>query len=592
MFRKLMPIIFIILIILQIWSTFVLTTPVMAILGCLAILVASIHWELKGGLLAAILCSGLILEGYFAAKLFNGNLLIIAITIVLYFAMGVGIGAVIGTIRKQKADLIRGEDRYKALIVDLANEKERLKVTLGSIGDGVIATDKEGKIVIINKVACLLTDWHDEDALGKSFCDVFKIVNGDSKESCSHLFKEVLQNGQEIELPSNTILISKNGTERIIADSISPIKDSSANIVGMITVFRDNTEHIHDEERIRYLSYHDRLTGLYNRSFYDEELKRVDTTRQLPISFIIGDVNGLKMTNDAFGHSEGDRLLQTIARIMIESTRSEDIVCRWGGDEFSIILPQTNEVTAGKIISRINEKCSSEAKGIIPPRISLGCSTKVNPSQKTSDLIKEAEDRMYYNKMTEKRNIQGIIIESLEKQYLMRSYEMGEHQSRVQELIQQLKKNLSLTDSEVEYLNLLSSYHDIGQITMSEFVLGRPGPLSPDEWKEIKKHPETGYHIAISSAELSPVADYILTHHERWDGQGYPHKLKGSDIPKLSRIFFIVDSYVVMTNPRPYKPKLNREQAIAEIRSCAGKQFDPEFTGIIVSFLVKQDQIS
>ena len=558
----------------------------MAILGCIAILIASIRWEFRGGVFAATLCSVLILAGYFTAKMDNSNIIVISITILLYYLMGIGIGVVLGITRKQRLNLILSEERNKTLILDLANEKERLNVTLASIGDGVIATEKDGTINIINIVASELTGWESHDAIGNAFWDVFNIINKNSGKSSADLFNEVIQKGNQIELESNTILISKKGIEKIIADSASPVKDTAGNILGIIVVFRDNTQKALDEERILYLSYHDSLTGLYNRSFFDEELKRLDTARQLPLSFIIGDVNGLKLVNDAFGHQEGDKYLKTIAWIIKESTRQEDIICRWGGDEFAIILPMTDEINAINIIERINKKCADSRQGIIPPSISLGCSTKNDSFQKTSDLLKDAEDKMYFYKMTEKRNLQGMTISFLKKEYLSRNYGAVEHLELLKKYFRELKKCLCLTDTEVEELELLSIYHDIGQISIPVSILNRAGPLNREEWRGIRKHPETGYHITASSEKLSYVSDYILTHHERWDGTGYPNKLKGLNIPRLSRIFFIVDSFVVITCPRPYKPKLSMEDAVDEIRSNTGTQFDPELVGIITEHIV------
>ena len=332
--KILMPLFIIILLALQIITAYFLITPVMAVIGCIVILIAAIHWESVGGLLASTACSGLVLACRYLGILQESAWLPIVMTVFLYYTMGIGIGAVIGTVRKQRNRLMVSESRNQSLISDLANEKERLNITLASIGDGVIATNREGQINLINKVACQLTGWESEEAIGKPFCEVFTIAGSDRGEGCDNLIQNVLQKGQVNELARNTVLISKDGAERIVADSASPIKDMAGNILGIIMVFRDNTQQIQREERIRYLSYHDRMTGLYNRSFFDEELKRLDTARQLPLSFIIGDVNGLKLANDAFGHQAGDKLLITIARIIGESTRKEDIVCRWGGDEF------------------------------------------------------------------------------------------------------------------------------------------------------------------------------------------------------------------------------------------------------------------
>ena len=245
-------------------------------------------------------------------------------------------------------------------------------------------------------------------------------------------------------------------------------------------------------------------------------------------------------------------------------------------------MPQTDLVHAEKIIERIKNTCAKIEGELILPSISLGCSTKMNMEQKTGDLLKEAEDKMYYNKMTEKRFVNGKMITSLEKQYLRRIYEDKNHIVRFQGLVNQFKTALDLTDREQADLNLLALYHNIGLVAISEDILRKPGPLTPDEWTEIKKHPEIGYHIAVSSEEIKHISDDILAHHERWDGAGYPHQLRKTEIPKLARIHAIIDSFVVMTGPRPYKQQMTRAEALHEIKTCAGTQFDPDLAERIV----------
>ena len=146
----------------------------------------------------------------------------------------------------------------------------------------------------------------------------------------------------------------------------------------------------------------------------------------------------------------------------------------------------------------------------------------------------------------------------------------------------QIGEALNLSTAEMDRLALLVSLHDIGKISISQEILNKPGKLNEEEWEKIKKHPETGYHIALSTGEFAHIAEEILAHHERWDGKGYPNGLKGKEIPLLSRILAIIDAFDVMTNGRPYKSRMSEDEAIDELKRCSGTQFDPELVDIFM----------
>ncbi len=328
------------------------------------------------------------------------------------------------------------------------------------------------------------------------------------------------------------------------------------------------------DEKLKYLTFHDQLTGLYNRAFFEEELKRLDTQRFLPISIIMGDVNGLKVTNDAFGHLAGDKLLQKVANTLRDVCRQEDIISRWGGDEFVILLPRTSLSEGQIIVERIKKKFSKLRADPIKPSIALGYATKVEKAVDILKVLQTAEERMYRNKMVESKSARSSIIFSLEKALLEKNYETKGHIKRVKTLSRNLGKAIGLPDNDLVDLALLAVLHDIGKVSLPDNVLLKPGPLTDDEWKVIKKHPEIGYRIALTSDELVPIAENILAHHERWDGKGYPRGLKGEEIPLLARLLAIVDAYDIMTHERPYKKAVSKEEAIKELKKGAGKQFD------------------
>ncbi|MEN6324722.1 MAG: PocR ligand-binding domain-containing protein [Syntrophomonas sp.] len=431
-----------------------------------------------------------------------------------------------------------------------------------------ISTFEEGRYISVNDSFCEVVGYNHQEIIGQTSVELGIWVDSAFRQKVK---QKILANEpiRETEIRFRR----KSGEERFGLFSAERI-DVDGEIC-LLNVLNDITERKQAEDQIKYLSFYDKLTGLYNRAFFEEELKRLDTERQLPLSLFMGDVNGLKMVNDALGHQEGDKLLVTVAELLKKSCRKEDIVARWGGDEFIILLPLCSSKTATKIFKRIKDSCQHINDLPIQTSISLGWAIKNHPAQDIRGIIKEAEDKMYRNKLLESRSARSTFLVSLEQTLWTRSHETKEHCQRMQEIAQKIGQAINLPDSELDNLKLLAALHDIGKIAIPNSILDKPGKLSPEEWESIKKHPEIGYRIALSSPEMAPIAEAILYHHERWDGTGYPLKLKGVHIPLISRIIAIADTYDVMINGRPYQGAVSKEAVCAEIERCAGTQFDP-----------------
>ncbi len=333
---------------------------------------------------------------------------------------------------------------------------------------------------------------------------------------------------------------------------------------------------------ISYLSYHDFLTELYNRRFCEEEIKRINTSRNLPISIIVGDINGLKLINDTFGHDEGDKLLKKAAATIQSACRIDDIIARWGGDEFIILLPKTKKEEAEEVVNRIKNLFAEEQVNGIQGSISFGWDTKQTMDEEIAKIFKNAEDYMYRNKTCENESVRSRMINTIINTLHEKSPREELHSKRVSELCQDIGKEIGLSELEIRILKVGGLLHDIGKIAIEECILNKREKLTEKEWSEIRRHPEIGYRILSSSHEMQELADYVLAHHEKWDGTGYPKGLKGESIPRIARIIAIADSYDAMTNERPYRKALSEEKVINEIRKNAGLQFDPEIAKLFV----------
>jgi diguanylate cyclase (GGDEF)-like protein/PAS domain S-box-containing protein len=352
-------------------------------------------------------------------------------------------------------------------------------------------------------------------------------------------------------------------------------------------LLRDIGERKEFEKKLEYLSYHDQLTGLYNRRFFEEELIRLDVKRNLPMTIVLGDVNGLKLINDSFGHSIGDELLKKAAEAIKQGCREDDIVARLGGDEFIILLPKTDAFQTEQIIKRIKAEAANNNVGSIDLSISFGYQTKQDEEEIVSDVFKKAEDYMYREKLFESPSMRGKTIKAIINTLHEKNEREELHSQRVSELCKNIGKAIGLPEREIQELKTAGLLHDIGKIAIDENILNKPGKLTENEWQEIRQHPEKGYRILSTVNEMSEIADHILFHHERWDGKGYPKGLKGKEIPLQSRILSVADAYDAMTTERSYCKSKGEKSAIEELQKSAATQFDPELITIFVEKVLK-----
>lgn len=336
-------------------------------------------------------------------------------------------------------------------------------------------------------------------------------------------------------------------------------------------------ERMNVAENMRFLSCHDALTGLYNRAYFEAELKRLHEAGMVPVTLIICDVDGLKFINDTLGHAVGDQLLTAAGEILRAAVEVGGSIARIGGDEFAVILPGADAKMGDLVCRKIRgllKKYGQDQSGV-PLGLSLGCAVKNDANSSLQQVLIEADNYLYREKLRQSRNFQNDFGQTVLKLLEARDYIAQGHAQRLWELSAKLARKVGLSRKKLANLALLARYHDVGKVGIADAILSKGGPLTPEERKEMQAHCDIGYRIARSSAELLPVADWILKHQEWWNGMGYPLGLSGEEIPVECRILAIVDAFDAMTNDRPYRPAMSREAALTELKFCAGSQFDP-----------------
>lgn len=469
----------------------------------------------------------------------------------------------------------------KTLENNLFLEKELFRTTLLSVEDGVIATDNSGRINIMNLAAQTMTGWSIEEVYGKPIEEIFRVYKEDTGKPIYTRIPEIIRNGKGIGF-SEMLLISRENKEIPIENSASPVKDHTGKTTGIVIVFRDITVKKERQSQIEFISYHDQLTGLYNRRFVEDAIRRLNKTGNLPLSIIVMDINGLKLTNDAFGHDLGDLLLKKASKIMKNAIRRNDVLARVGGDEFVLVLPKTDFLEADRVKQRIQKEALNATIGPIGISIAIGLATKSKHSQNISEVQKVADNNMYRDKLVNGRMMKNRIIKTILESIDKKFPEEQHHLSGVAKYSAKIGKAMGFSDAEVERLRLAGSLHDIGKISVPKDIMMKPDLLTFEEREVINKHAETSYQILKSVEEFISIAEDVLYHHERMDGKGYPEGLLGDEIPLNSRIIAVADAYEAMISSRPYHKIKTKEEAILELRRCSGTQFDSDVVNVLV----------
>jgi diguanylate cyclase (GGDEF)-like protein/putative nucleotidyltransferase with HDIG domain len=364
--------------------------------------------------------------------------------------------------------------------------------------------------------------------------------------------------------------------------------------------------------RLRQASETDGLTGLLNHRALHEAVEReVARARRYgtPFGVLALDVDDFKLFNDVHGHPAGDRLLGQLAQLLREQTRQADIVGRVGGDEFIVILSETDADALRVIAQHVHRAVAAQpyvtADGEpIPVRASVGLACFPNDGSTASSLIACADASLYASKRRGGDTfshghgdvwpaeieaatfgmLESLVaaVDNLDRYTFRHSHEVTEHALAI-------ARTLGLSPEDLQVVRHAGLLHDVGKIGVPGSILRKPGRLTLEEREVMRQHPLLGEHLIQEIPDCEEVRAAVVSHHERWDGTGYPHGLRGEETPLLGRIIAVADAYAAMTSDRPYRLGLTQDEAIAELRAQAGSQFDPELVELLVADLGQED---
>ncbi len=469
---------------------------------------------------------------------------------------------------------------------DALNEShDRLRLILDSAAEGIYGIDTNHGCTFCNASCLRMLGYENEsDLIGRDMHDTIHHSRRDGSPfpagACR--ISRTLPSGGGVHADDEVFWRADGTCFDVEYFSYPQYRDGA--VVGAVVTFLDNTERRRNEARVSYLGSHDVLTGLCNRMGFEDALRRIDAERNLPITIIFGDVNGLKLTNDIFGHAVGDALLRKSAEILKRVSRDDDVVSRVGGDEFAILLAKTGEDGARKIVERIRREFAKEKIVAIKASISIGFDTKTDIRQSIEGTLKNAEDAMYREKTLDRKAVASDMIGTIVETLHARNPGEREHAVRVSDLCREMGAAMGMPETEVRRLRETGFLHDIGKIVLGENLLRKRYPLTEEERREFQQHPAVGFRILNLFDDTLDLADGVLNHHENWDGSGYPRGIRGEEIPLSARIVRIAESFISLTDEEGEHP-LSAEEALRKIGNGAGTLFDPAIADVFARLI-------
>lgn len=470
------------------------------------------------------------------------------------------------TEQKRTEEALRRSEREKAAILDAMSEL-------------VVYHDTTMRILWANRAAAALVGLTPEHLVGRRCHEVW---HGRDRPCDGCPVEAALRSGE----PREGEVRSPDGRYWFIRGY--PVQDEEGRVAGVVEIALETTERRRLEEELKFLSFHDALTGLYNRAYFEQEMRRLEDGRYAPVSIVMWDVDGLKLVNDVLGHEAGDRLLVATATVTKKCFRTGDVVARIGGDEFAALLPRAPQAVAEEACRRVRAAVAdyNAAGPAVPLSISVGCATG-GGARPLPDVLREADHNMYREKLISNHGTRGLIVQTIVRALEAEDPVAAGREERVRELAASLAAAAGLPEKQAAALRLLARYHDIGKAGMPEHIRSRPeAALTPEERRELERHPENGYRIALAVPGLAPIADLILKHREWWNGKGYPLGLKGEEIPLECRVLAVAEAYAMLVSEPPAGEGLAPEEAAARLREYAGTRLDPRLVALFLERVV------
>ena len=450
------------------------------------------------------------------------------------------------------------------------------------------------------------------DAMVKAIPDLIFIVNSEGivsgymsngRNQSAHHAQELFLNRsiQEI-FPPDVAKKYMNATDAVFLDKNIKYFTYSVEIKGdkqyfearlafveedrILCMIRDITEERKSQDKIYEMSVRDAVTGLFNRTFFEEEIRRLSAKATENIGVIMCDIDGLKLINDTMGHQTGDFYLYSVGQILLSKIKDRGFIARIGGDEFACILPGASREEVLEIVNRISAEITEingENSDEVPISVSIGYSIVGVDQETLQEAITEADDYMYRNKLHHRQSVRSYSVDLLSRLLAERDFITEGHGDRMQDNIRKLAMVLDFDSDSISDLLLFAQFHDIGKVGVPDAILYKEASLTESESAEMKRHSEIGFRIAESSPDLRHISEWILKHHEWWNGEGYPIGIKGVEIPLECRMLSIVDAFDAMTNDRPYQKARTYEEAFEELKKCSNTQFDPELVELFIN---------
>ena len=477
-----------------------------------------------------------------------------------------------------------------AAYADMKEKDNRFRFIMEATNDGYMDFYVKAKEVYINPEWKSLVGYCEEDG-NKLFENFISKLHPECMERLKNIYNDVVNGDTEYFAVEYRVIRRYGDIMWVQQRGKIAEKDENGKPIRVVSTLSNITDRKNHEEEILFLNYSDKLTGLKNRVYMEKQFGSLDSDEKSRYFIIIGDINGLKMANDSIGHLEGDKLLCEVSNVIKGLCEADDVISRWGGDEFVILIRDKDNGYVSDLVNKIREAIGQISAFHFKISIALGYAEKDENSLGSESVMSLAEKRMYRNKLVENNSARNATIISLLRTLHEKHSETEEHTMRIKNLSLRLGKRLDLSQDKLDEIELLALLHDIGKIGIPEQILMKPSALTNEEWEIMKSHTDIGYRIAKSTPELSHIAYEILSHHEKYDGTGYPNGLKGAGIPILARIINIIDSFDVMTHKRIYNDAMSTDSALKELRVCSGSQFDPLIVDEFIRLLEEDKEL-